>query len=101
MIGSGLWCRLLGESDLVLKEVFAGAHEGVRESPKVGAIAEFIGENISAVDVSGNIFDLNLEVLFLALADKVFSEVEVIEDFGCCCFGPVTACVVVVVYGGG
>ena len=33
----------------------------------------------------------------LAFADKVFSGVDMFESFGCCCFGPVVACTVVVV----
>ena len=38
---------------------FAGAHERVPEGPKVGTIADFLGENISAVDFDGNMFYLD------------------------------------------
>ena len=73
VIGGRLWSRPLREGDLALKEGFSGAHEGVSESPKVGAIAEFLGENDNAVDVAGNVFDLDGEVLLLVFWDKVFS----------------------------
>ena len=41
-----------------LKEGFTGAHEGVSDGPKLGAITDFLGENASVVDVSGNVFYL-------------------------------------------
>ena len=59
MVGGGLWGRLLRGGDLVLKKGFAGAHEGVPEGSKVCAIAGFLGENISAVNVACNVFDLD------------------------------------------
>ena len=101
VLGGGLWGRLLREGDLALKEGFDGAHEGVSEGPKVGAIAEFLGENISAVDVSGNMFDLDREFLLLGYAEKVFLEVDIFESFGCHCFVPVAACAVFVADDGG
>ena len=54
-----MWGRLLREGDLVLKKGFAEAHEGVPEGPKVGAIAGLLGENVSAVNVACNVFDLD------------------------------------------
>ena len=72
MIGSLLWSCLLGQFDLALKEGFAGANELVPEGPKVGAIADFLGENISVVDIAGNVFYLDLEVLLLALEEIFF-----------------------------
>ena len=73
MISGGLWGCVLKEGNLALEDGFAGAYEGVSEGPKVGAIAEFLGENVSAVDVAGNVFDLDGEVLLLVFWDKVFS----------------------------
>ena len=84
-----------------LKEGFTGAHEGVSDGPKLGAITDFLGENASVVDVSGNVFDLDGEVLLLAFTEKVFLEVEMFEAFSCCCFVPVAECAVVVVDDGG
>ena len=101
VIGRGLWSCLLGEGNFARKEGFAGSHEGVSEGLKVGSIAEFLGENVSAVDVARNMFDLDGKALLLSFADKVFSEVEMFDSFGCCFFGPVVACVVVVVDDGG
>ena len=86
---------------MALKGGFAGAHEGFSEGLKVGAISEFLGENVSAVDVSGNVFDLDRKVLLLEFADKFFLEVHMFESFGCCFFGPVTVCTGVVVDDGG
>ena len=65
-----LWNCLLWECDLALKEGLVGAHEWVPKGPKVGAIAEFLGENFSAVDVAGNVFYLDREVLLLAFMEK-------------------------------
>ena len=45
---------------MALKGGFAGAHEGFSEGLKVGAIAELLGENVSAIDVSRNLFYLDL-----------------------------------------
>ena len=45
VVGGGLWGHPLREGDLALKEGFDGAHEGVSEGPKVGAIAELLVEN--------------------------------------------------------
>ena len=59
VIGGGLWVRPQREGNLALKEGFTGAHEGVSEGPKVGAIAEFLGENVSAVNVANNVFNLD------------------------------------------
>ena len=67
----------------------------------MGAIAEFLGENVRTVDVSGNVFDLDGQFLLLSFAYKVFLEVEMLESFGCCCFGPVAAYAVVIVDDGG
>ena len=67
----------------------------------MGAIAEFLGENVSAVDVSVKKIDLDGEFLLLEFAHKIFSQVEMFESFGCCCFVPVTACAVVIVDNGG
>ena len=64
----------------------------------MGAIAESLGKNVSAVGVAGNVFDFDGEVLLLAFTDKIFLEVEMFEDFGgCCCFGPVAVFAVIVV----
>ena len=59
VIGSGIWSRLLGEVDLTMREGLAGTPERFSEGPKVGAIAEFLGENFSTVDVAINVFDLD------------------------------------------
>ena len=67
----------------------------------MGTISEFLGENVISVGVADNVFDLDGEVLFLPFTDKVLSEIEVFEAFSCYCFGPVTACAVVVVDDGG
>ena len=75
-----------------------GAHEQIPEGPKVGAILEFLDENVSAVDFSGNVFYLECEALLLSFADKIFSEIEMFEDFF---LGPVKACAAVVVHNGG
>ena len=77
MIVRRMWIYLLGEGDLELKEGFAGAHEGVSEGPKVGAIVEFFGENVSAVDVGGSVFGFDGEVVLLEFAETVFLEVEI------------------------
>ena len=52
-----MWSQLLREVDLALKEGFVGAHEGVSEDPKAGAIADFFGESVSEDYFSGNVFD--------------------------------------------
>ena len=101
MIGSVLWSCLLVEVYLALKEGFVGSHGEVSEGPKVGTIAEFLGENISAVGVAGNVLDLDGDVLLLAFEDNLFSEVEMFEAFSCCCFGPVSECAVAIVDNGG
>ena len=68
----------------------------------MGTFAEFLGENFSAVDFSGNVFDMDCEVLLLVFAEKVLLEVETVEAFCCCCcFIPITACKVFVVDNGG
>ena len=67
----------------------------------MGAISEFLGENGSTVDVSGNVFDMGLEVLLLIFAENVFAYIQMFEAFSCCCFGPVAACTLVVVDNGG
>ena len=68
----------------------------------MGSISEFLGKNVSTVDFSGNVFYLGCEILLLAFAEKVFSDIEMFEAFCCCCcFGPVTACAVVIVGDGG
>ena len=54
-----MWGRPLREFNLALKEIFSRAHEGVSEGPGVGDIAEFLGENISAVDIARKLFDLD------------------------------------------
>ena len=59
VIDGGLRSHPPSEGDLALKEGFTGAHEGVFEGLKVGAIAEFLGENVSAVNVAGKVFDLD------------------------------------------
>ena len=58
-----------------------GAHEQIPEGPKVGAILEFLDENVSAVDFSGNVFYLDCEVLLLAFADNFFSQIEMFKPF--------------------
>ena len=57
----------------------------------MGDISEFLGENFSAVDFYGNVFDLEYEVLLLEFTDKVFSEIEMFEAFCCCFLGPVAS----------
>ena len=85
---------------MTLKEGFSGSHERVPEGLKVSAIAEFLGENVSAVDFSGNMFYLDCKVFLLAFAEKNFSGIEIFVAF-CCCFLPVLACTVVVLDDGG
>ena len=41
----------------------------------MGAILDFLGENVSAVDFSGNVFYLDCEVLLLAFTEKVLFEI--------------------------
>ena len=67
----------------------------------MGAISEFLGENVSEVDLSGSMLYINCELLLLPFADIVFSDIYMFEAFCCCCFGPVVACAVVVVDDGG
>ena len=64
----------------------------------MGTTAEFLGENVSTVNFSGNVFYLDCKVLLLESADNVFLEIEILEAFCFCCFVPVTACPVVIVY---
>ena len=67
------------------------AHEQVPEVHKVGSMTELLGENVSTVYFSRNVFDLDYTVLLLAFVDKVFSDNEMLEAFCNCCFGPVAA----------
>ena len=41
----------------------------------MGAISDFLDENVSEVDLASNVFDLNCEFLLLAFADIFFSEI--------------------------
>ena len=43
----------------------------------MGAIVEFFGENVSAVDVGGSVFGFDGEVVLLEFAETVFLEVEI------------------------
>ena len=70
---------------MALKEGFAGANELVPEGPKVGAIADFLGENISVVDIAGNVFNLDLEVLLLALEEFFSRRCTSLSMHGCRC----------------
>ena len=81
---------------MTLKKSFARSHEQVPKGPKVGAIVEFLSEN-----VGGNMFYLDCEVLLLVFADKFFPDIEMIETFLHCFFGPFAACTVVAVDNGG
>ena len=53
-----MWGWTLLECYVTLKEVFAGAHERFPEGPKVCNISKFLGENVGAVDFSGNVLYL-------------------------------------------
>ena len=63
----------------------------------MGAISEFLRENLSAVELYRNVFYLDCKFLLLEFAGKVFSDIKMFEAFCCCCFGPVAACAVAVV----
>ena len=66
---------------------------------KVSSTAKFFYEDITAVDISSNIFDVDGHILLLGLLNVVLTKVDNFETFICSNFRPVHAGVVVIVVG--
>ena len=59
-VAAELELNLLGDA----VEVAEAAHEGVAQAAEVGAILHFLGENVTGVDLAGNVKDGDGTVLY-------------------------------------